>query len=104
LAADQSKGSYEEILSPIFQEYVSSLVSHALQPSSWIVIQLMITALPYRCHRCLLSVNYGAPQAIGGDLMFDFHHDWKAWSDKERTTVAALAAGLAMIVVAWMVV
>jgi hypothetical protein len=36
--------------------------------------------------------------------MFDFHHDWKAWSDKERTTVAALAAGLALIVVVWMIV
>jgi len=36
--------------------------------------------------------------------MFDFHHDWKAWSDKERTTVAAFAAGLALIVAAWMVV
>jgi len=36
--------------------------------------------------------------------MFDFHHDWKAWSDKERRTVAAFAAGLALMVAAWMVV
>jgi hypothetical protein len=36
--------------------------------------------------------------------MFDFHHDWKAWSDRERTTVAALAVGLTLIVVVWVVV
>src|SRR5258708_576933 len=60
--------------------------------------------MPYRCHCCPLSVNYGAPQAIRGVSMFDFHHDWKAWSDNERTTVAAFAVGLALIVAAWMVV
>jgi hypothetical protein len=32
--------------------------------------------------------------------MFDFRHDWKTWSDKERTTVAALAVGLTLMVVA----
>jgi hypothetical protein len=36
--------------------------------------------------------------------MFDFHHDWKAWSDRERTTVTALAVGLTLIVVVWVIV
>jgi hypothetical protein len=36
--------------------------------------------------------------------MFDFHHDWKAWSDRERTAVAAVAVGLTLMVMAWVVV
>jgi hypothetical protein len=36
--------------------------------------------------------------------MFDFHHDWKAWSERERVTVGAVAVGLTLIVVAWIVV
>jgi hypothetical protein len=35
--------------------------------------------------------------------MLDFHHDWKAWSDRERTTVVTFAISL-MLMVAWVVV
>jgi hypothetical protein len=84
--------------------FAALLVSTSSQPPFWIINQATSTALPYRCHCCPLSVDYGALQAIGGVSMFDFHHDWKAWSDKERRTVAAFAAGLALIVAAWMVV
>ena len=34
--------------------------------------------------------------------MFDLLNDWKAWSDTERTTVAALAVGLTLVVVGWL--
>jgi hypothetical protein len=30
--------------------------------------------------------------------MFDFHHDWKAWSGRERATMAAFAVGLMVLV------
>jgi hypothetical protein len=30
--------------------------------------------------------------------MFDFHHDWKAWSGRERVTMAAFAVGLMVLV------
>jgi len=36
--------------------------------------------------------------------MFDFHHDWKAWSGRERATVAAFAVGLTLMVLVWAVV
>jgi hypothetical protein len=35
--------------------------------------------------------------------MFDFDHDWKAWSGRERATAAAFAVGLMLMVLAWVV-
>ncbi len=34
--------------------------------------------------------------------MFNLLHDWKAWSNVERVTLAALAVGLSLVVVAWL--
>jgi hypothetical protein len=84
--------------------FASLLLSTSSQPPFWITNQATRHRIAIPMPLLSLSVNYGALQAIGGVSMFDFHHDWKAWSDKERTTVAALAAGLALIVAAWMVV
>jgi hypothetical protein len=36
--------------------------------------------------------------------MLDFHHDWKAWTGKERVTVAVIALALTLMVGAWAVV
>jgi hypothetical protein len=35
--------------------------------------------------------------------MFDLLHDWKAWSESERATVAVFALGLTLVVAAWVV-
>jgi hypothetical protein len=34
----------------------------------------------------------------------DFHHDWKAWSGKERATVTVIVLALTFIVGAWVIV
>ena len=63
--------------------------------------------MPYGSHPCPLSVNYGARRLLEKGSTLDFHHDWKAWSGKERVTVVAVAAvavGLTLRVVAWVVV